>query len=87
MLQFLTSISQMVPKTKQNINSKPIKMLIENFLRSISRDKRILSPSLLFVTENKVKIRSFFIIFVLILFVMNLSNISRYVYSNLNRHF
>ena len=68
------------------MNSKPIKMLIENFPNSISRDKRILSPLLLFVTENKVKIRSFFMIFGLILFVMNLSN-SRYVYSNLNLHF
>ena len=83
-LQVLTSISQMVLETGQNINSKPIKMLIENFLSSISRDKIILSPRLLSVTENEVKIWSFFS--GLILLIMNLSN-SRYVYSNLNLHF
>ena len=59
-LQVLTSISQMVPKTKQNINSKHMKMLIENFLSFISRDKNILSPRLLSVTENEVKIQSSF---------------------------
>ena len=85
-LQVLTSISQMVLETEQNINSKPIKMLIENFLSSISRDKIILSPRLLSVTENEVKIWSIFLISGLILLIMNLSN-SRYVYSNLNLHF
>ena len=63
MLQFLTSISQMVPKTKQNINSKHMKMLIENFLSFISRDKNILSPRLFSVTENEVKIQSSFFYF------------------------
>ena len=76
----------MVPETKQNINSKHIKMLIENSLSSISRDKNILSPRLLSVTENEVKIQSSFFISGLILLIMNLSN-SRYVYSNLNLHF
>ena len=85
-LQVLTSISQMVPETKQNINSKHIKMLIENFLSSISRDKNILSLKLLSVTENEVKIQSSFFISGLILLIMNLSN-SRYVNSNLNLHF
>ena len=85
-LKVLTSISQMVLETKQNINFKPLKVLIENFLSSISRDKKILSPRLLFVTENEVKIWPFFFISGLILLVMNLSN-SRYVYSNLNLHF
>ena len=76
----------MVPRTKQNINSKHMKMLIENFLSFISREKNILSPRLLSVTENEVKIQSSFFNSGLILFIMNLSN-SRYIYSNLNLHF
>ena len=86
MLQVLTSISKMVLETEQNINSKPIKVLIENFIDSISRDKIILSPRLLSVTENNVKIRTFFLISGLILLIMNSSN-SRYVHSNLNLNF
>ena len=85
-LQDLTSISQMIPKTKQNINYKYTKMSIEFFSSLNSEDNLILSPRLLFVTENEVKIWPFFFISGLILLVMNLSN-SRYRYSNLNLHF
>ena len=86
LLQDLTSISQMIPKTKQNIDYKYTKISIEFFSSLNSEDNLILSPRLLFVTENEVKIRPFFKISGLLLLVMNLSN-SRYAYSNLNLHF
>ena len=60
LLQDLTSISQMIPKTKQNIDYKYTKMSIEFFSSLNSEDNLILSPRLLFVTENEVKIWSFF---------------------------
>ena len=44
------------------------------------------SPQLLFVTENDVKIWPILINYEIILFIMNLLN-SRYAYSNLNIEF
>ena len=64
--------------------------IVRVFLKNCFADFFLLtlgvSPQLLFVAENEVKIWPILIIYEIILFIMNLLN-SRYAYSNLNIEF